>query len=179
MILTKHFGSKCVLNKKEIDIQRGKRYLFWGKSGIGKTTAMRILAGLESNEESDLLNLGKISMVFQEDRLLESFSAKENLLVVCSNINRVNKYLKAFGIPAEQRVREFSGGMKRRVAILRALISTHDSLFMDEPFTGLDDETYAMVINFINEKEKGKTIVVISHEERTFKDLYIDEIVEF
>ena len=179
MILTKHFGSKCVLDKKVIDIKSGKRYLFWGKSGIGKTTAMRILAGLESNEESDFPSLGKVSMVFQEDRLLESFSAKENLLAVCSNINRVNKYLSSFGIPSEQRVREFSGGMKRRVAILRALICDHDTLLMDEPFTGLDDETYKNVISFINEREKGKTIIIVSHEERVNKDLLIDEVIEF
>lgn len=179
MILTKHFGSKCVLDNKKIEIESCKRYLFWGRSGIGKTTALRLIAGLENNEDGSFLSLGKISIVFQEDRLLESFTAKENLLVVCNDINKVNEYLNKFDIPLYQSVKEFSGGMKRRVAILRALIYDHDTLLLDEPFTGLDDETYKKVVNFINEKEKGKTIIIISHEERVYKDLLIDEIIEF
>ena len=179
MIFTKHFGIKVVLDRKNIEIERGKKYLLWGKSGIGKTTLIRILSGLESNEEDSKIDIGRVSVVFQEDRLLESFTAEENLLTVCSDKNKVREYLKAFDIPREQRVREFSGGMKRRVAILRALLYEHDTLLMDEPFTGLDDETYKSVISFINEREKGKTIIIVSHEERVNKDLLIDEVIEF
>lgn len=179
MIITKHYGTACVLYKKNIDIKEGKRYLFWGRSGIGKTTALRIIAKLESNEETCDIKLGKISMVFQEDRLLESFTARENLLAVCDDKAIVDSALSAFKIPINQRVREFSGGMKRRVAILRALLYEHDTLLMDEPFTGLDDETYKSVISFINEREEGKTIIIVSHEERVNKDLLIDEVIEF
>ena len=179
MIFTKHFGTKVVLDRKNIEIKRGKKYLLWGKSGIGKTTLIRILAGLESNEEDSIIDVGRVSVVFQEDRLLNSFTAEENLLTVCSDKNKVREYLKAFDIPRGQRVREFSGGMKRRVAILRALLYDHDTLLMDEPFTGLDDETYKSVISFINEREKGKTIIIVSHEERVNKDLLIDEVIEF
>ena len=179
MIFTKHFGTKVVLDRKNIEIKRGKKYLLWGKSGIGKTTLIRILAGLESNEEDSIIDLGRVSVVFQEDRLLESFTAEENLLTVCSDKNKVREYLKAFDIPSEQRVKEFSGGMKRRVAILRALIAPHDTILMDEPFTGLDEQTYKRVVNFISSKEKGKTLIIVNHDKKVVNDLLIDEIIEF
>ena len=179
MIITKHYGTACVLYKKNIDIKEGKRYLFWGRSGIGKTTALRIIAKLESNEEPCDIKLGKISMVFQEDRLLESFTARENLLAVCDDKAIVDSALSAFKIPINQRVREFSGGMKRRVAILRALIAPHDTILMDEPFTGLDEQTYKRVVNFISSKEKGKTLIIVNHDKKVVNDLLIDEIIEF
>ena len=179
MIFTKHYGTKVVLDRKKIEIERGKKYLLWGKSGIGKTTLIRILSGLESNEEDSKIDIGRVSVVFQEDRLLESFTAEENLLTVCSDKNKVREYLKAFDIPREQRVREFSGGMKRRVAILRALIAPHDTILMDEPFTGLDEQTYKKVVNFIVATQKGKTLIIINHDKRVVNDLLIDEIIEF
>ena len=179
MIFTKHFGTKVVLDRKNIEIKRGKKYLLWGKSGIGKTTLIRILAGLESNEEDSIIDVGRVSVVFQEDRLLNSFTSEENLLTVCSDKNKVREYLKAFDIPSEQRVREFSGGMKRRVAILRALIAPHDTILMDEPFTGLDEQTYKRVVNFISSEEKGKTLIIVNHDKKVVNDLLIDEIIEF
>ena len=65
MIFTKHYGTKVVLDRKKIEIERGKKYLLWGKSGIGKTTLIRILSGLESNEEDAKMDSGRGSVVFQ------------------------------------------------------------------------------------------------------------------
>lgn len=143
-----------------------------GPSGCGKTTLLRILLGLEAPDSGNIQGLEnrKLSAVFQEDRLCENLSAYANIRLVCpSSVTKdmISKELTLVGLEGseQQPIRELSGGMKRRVAILRGLMADWDILLMDEPLRGLDTTTRDLVIKRILEKGAGKTIILVTHDE--------------
>ena len=143
-------------------------------SGAGKTTLLRILAGLEKVDSGQIEGLEglRISMVFQEDRLCENLSASANIRLVRGkkpwgrDKKLEAKISKAVGLGGceDQPVREFSGGMRQRTALLRALYSEWDVLFLDEPFKGLDEETKELVIEYTKKQCFGKTVIFVTHD---------------
>ena len=143
-----------------------------GPSGTGKTTLLRILAGLEKPDSGTADTDGKkIGYVFQEDRLLPAVSVRRNLEFVQEKPDRarIDEGMRMTGLTekADSLPDELSGGMKRRVALARALVSKPEILLMDEPFTGLDPELTAALIADIKTivKENGITAVVVSHQQ--------------
>lgn len=146
-------------------------------SGAGKTTLLRILAGLEKADSGQIEGLEglRISMVFQEDRLCENLSASANIRLVRGKKRwgrdkkleaKISKAMAAVGLGGceDQPVREFSGGMRQRTALLRALYSEWDVLFLDEPFKGLDEETKELVIEYTKKQCFGKTVIFVTHD---------------
>ena len=121
-----------------------------GESGCGKTTLLRIIAGLEDFSGSiSQVPSGGISMVFQEDRLLPWRTALENVaLVRDGSSGEAMCLLDAMELSAEagKLPGALSGGMQRRVALARALNFDGDMLLLDEPFKGLDEALRARVI---------------------------------
>lgn len=179
MIITKHYGGKCVLDHVRVDIAEGKVNLISGPSGVGKTTLSRILLGLEDNEGQPARLEGRLSAVFQEDRLIESFTAKENIRLVSDKSDEeISMLLSLLGLPENQCVREFSGGMRRRCAIARALFAPSDVILFDEPFTGLDEGTEKSVIEVMGKYIKGKTVILITHSRQAALELGYDTVTE-
>ena len=167
VIRRKAFGDKEVLKNITIELENGKSYIIEGPSGIGKTTLMRILAGLDNDFDGDVENPYKSPMVlFQENRLIENLSLISNLKAVNSDIRRLEEVLHCLELAGEENnaVSTLSGGMKRRAAIARALIADYDALFLDEPFTGLDESLIDRVAEYIKREAAGKTIIIISHD---------------
>ena len=121
------------------------------------------------------INNKKISVVFQEDSLCENLSVLLNIKLVCENISNleIEKSLELLDLKdcMHKRVRELSGGMKRRIAIIRALLYDFDLLIMDEPFKGLDKETKIKVMDFVISKLENKSAIIITHD--------MDEIMYF
>lgn len=115
-----------------------------------------------------------ISAVFQEDRLCESFSPLENVMMCagCSiKASLVRQEMEKL-LPAkclDRPVSTLSGGMKRRVAVYRALLTPSDVLVMDEPFTGMDEELKHSVIAYIREKQAGRILILSTHQEEDVK----------
>ena len=111
-----------------------------------------------------------ISAVFQENRLLEGYTAIENLRFALGkrySSEALTAYLLRL-LPEDalsKPVCEFSGGMKRRVAILRAILAPSEIILMDEPFTGLDAGTKADVIRYLQKKSAGKLTLLSTHQE--------------
>ena len=144
--LCKSFGGRTVLRDLTFTAGPGITAVM-APSGTGKTTLLRILLGLERPDSGTVEGLAgkRLSAVFQEDRLLEHLSADGNLRFVLGRAYdpaAARALLDRLGLPdtGPQPVREFSGGMKRRLALARALLAPFDALSLDEPFTGLDRE---------------------------------------
>ncbi len=169
--LCKAYNNVAVLENFDLTIKEGGTYCILGKSGIGKTTLLRILMNLETLDSGTIEGLEKIkiSTVFQEDRLLEYLDVYSNIVISdIKNIKEktVEDALKKVGLEEckHQIVSELSGGMKRRVAILRACLAEFDLLLLDEPFKGLDEETKKQVLSFVEESIQDKTMIFITHD---------------
>ena len=168
--LSKKYGEKKVLEDLNLVLEAGKTYTMAGPSGCGKTTFLRILMGLEKADSGTITGVpGKISAVFQENRLSESFSALDNVMLVMNSENKKEtaaELLHALGLTDNltKPVKTFSGGMKRRVALARALAADYDLLILDEPFTGLDAQNRELAIKVIEEYTKNKTVLLVSHD---------------
>ena len=180
--VSKSYGEQVVLKKLTVRFPEEKISCIMGPSGCGKTTLMRILLGLERADEGRVEGVpyGKISAVFQEDRLCENVSAIRNLKLVSekdeAELRREMEALRlgeAFGKP----VRELSGGMKHRVAILRALLAPCGCIMMDEPLKGLDEETKIVTAGYIRKNAKEKTLIVITHDRQDLELLGADKLL--
>ena len=149
---------------------QGKTTCVMGPSGCGKTTLLSLLLGLERPDSGEITGLSGLrkSAVFQEHRLCEDVSAAANLRLVAPRLSRqeAEALLAGLGLgdSLRQPVREFSGGMKRRTAILRALAAPYDVLFADEPFQGLDQDTKGLVLDYWREQTRGKTVILVTHD---------------
>ena len=165
--LKKSFNNKILFDGFDMRLPDTGRYYLYGPSGCGKTTLLRIICGLDTDFDGLVEHDGIISYVFQENRLIPTLTAYENVFEVCQNKEKALMLLDKTGLgdDADKYPAELSGGMNRRVAIARALSFEHDILLLDEPFTALDGEIKNSVISLINELEKDRLILFVSHDE--------------
>lgn len=169
--ICKRYGEKQVLQNIDFSLEEGKITALMGASGRGKTTLLRILMGLEQADagEGPLMDGVRISAVFQEDRLLERLTAEGNLRFVAQHseqIEEIPRLLQELGLGSETKESStFSGGMKRRLAIARALLADYDLLVLDEPFRGLDEETKRQTMETVHRRSFGKTVLLVTHDE--------------
>ena len=148
-----------------------------GPSGCGKTTLLHILAGLLKPCGGTVSDFPEnISIMFQEDRLLPWLNAYENVALVRSgNLSwkgqddRAAQLLKALDIDPAMGIGSMSGGMKRRVALARALAFESEALLLDEPFKGMDEDLVQRAAKLIS--SQGKITVVSTHSEAEAKAL--------
>lgn len=170
--LSKAFDGLLVLKNLNMELHQGNTYCLMGASGSGKTTLLRILLGLEQPDSGSIQGLSslRLTAVFQENRLCSAFSPIENVMLATGktlSAQQIEAELCRI-LPKESLTRpavSLSGGMKRRTAICRALLAPSDGIIMDEPFTGLDEQTKQVVIGYILEKSAGKLLLVSTHQE--------------
>ena len=143
--LCKAFGGKTVLQDFSCELEEGRVTALMAPSGAGKTTLLRILLGLETADSGEITGLSgkRLAAVFQEDRLLDFMTPVDNIRLPVPKLERavILREMAAMGLTGceNQPVRELSGGMRRRVAILRALLCGADVIALDEPFKGRGD----------------------------------------
>lgn len=168
--LRKSYGGTAVLQGVSFTAEIGLTRVT-GSSGIGKTTLLRILLGLErADGGATNADCFRWAAVFQEDRLLEQLDAAGNLrfaLGAAYDEAAARALLAELGLGevGDKRVWDWSGGMKRRLALARALLAPSDALALDEPFTGLDAENREAAMRAILRAAETKIVILSTHEE--------------
>ena len=167
--ISKAFEGKKVLSDVSFSVKKGECVALTGASGAGKTTLMRIIAGLEKPDSGEIIFTGtpRQTYVFQENRLLNNISVLENILAVAPDKKRALYLLERLELSEDKNKKagDLSGGMKRRLAIARALCFSGDIYYLDEPLRELDSELADKTAALIKEEIKGKTALLITHDE--------------
>lgn len=175
--LTKCFGAKCLF--RELNLAVSEPVVLWAPSGWGKTTLLRILMGLETPTSGTVQGTGRVSAVFQEDRLCPQLSAVENVLLVlpgeaAAYREKIELDLHCLGMDAAALclpARRLSGGQKRRAALVRALWAPSDTLLLDEPFTGMDPETMKKAAALLKERCGTRNVLLATHDRDAIREL--------
>jgi len=191
--LSKYFGDRVVLNDISTVFERGKTNLVIGQSGSGKTVLLKCIVGLLEVEQGEILydqvvfnqlpfqeqkDIRKqIGMLFQGSALFDSMTVEKNVmfpldmftrLTLAEKRERVNFCLKRVNLERVNRLypAEISGGMKKRVAIARAIALNPSYLFCDEPNSGLDPQTSIVIDELIKEitEEYNITTIINTHD---------------
>ena len=168
----KSYGDHVVLKHFSHRFPAERVTTIFGRSGCGKTTLLRLIAALEAPDAGSITGVpdGGLSMVFQEDRLPLQLNAADCIACVLKKAPdrqaRIQDALQALGLGdvRDQPVRSFSGGMRRRVALARALLFPSPLVLLDEPFKGLDADTRDSVLAFARPLLAGRTTLLVTHD---------------
>ena len=159
-------GDKIILQDFSLSLPSQGVLCLSGPSGCGKTSLLRVLAGLTPLSSGSITHMLDSRMVFQEDRLIPWLSVEANL-TAASGISQAEarRWLQLCGLEQEYHARpgSLSGGMRRRVAIVRALAAPSQLLLLDEPFQGLDSDTKSLLYPAILEAAAEKPVVIATH----------------
>lgn len=181
--LSKAFGAQVILDAIDMDIQLGSHTTIIGKSGIGKSVLLKCIAGLLPPDSGSVSIDGAkdsappCSYMFQQNALFDSLTVEDNIALplrergkaksqeiktrVYDLLDQLELHTAATKYPAE-----ISGGMKKRVALARALITNPEIILFDEPTTGLDPQRKYAVFEMIRSYRKrfGFTVLMVSHD---------------
>lgn len=179
--LTKRFSKKLAVDSVNINVRKGDIYGFIGKNGAGKTTLIRIVAGLskptsgevELFESKDLdKSRAKIGTIIESPAIYPTLTAKQNLiaqqkLLGKNDMKEIDDLLNKVGLAdtGKKKAKNFSLGMKQRLAIALSLLGNPEFLVLDEPINGLDPTGIKEVRDLILDlnKEHGVTVLISSH----------------
>ena len=156
-----------------------------GESGKGKTTLLSIAAGIVNPDRGKFVHSGNISYMFQEPRLFSWFTVSRNIEAVLPSDKKhlSRKYLSFIGMEEDsgKYPRELSGGMKQRVSFARFLAYTEATdanlLLLDEPFSSIDENMTAAMIEILKNSAKNKTVLYVTHNSNE-AGLVGDNIIE-
>lgn len=166
-ICSKKYNTKTVLKDINITVKQNEFISIIGPSGCGKSTFLNILSKLDDEYDGNIdIPFDEISFVFQDDRLIPWLTIKENLLLVSQSkdLEEIKKLLKLIGLDEflDEYPKVLSGGMKRRVAFVRAFINQPKLILLDEPFTSLDFPTsQELKKDFLELCKKFNPIVIL------------------
>ena len=174
--VTKKFGDKVILDNFSYSFAEVGLYVITGKSGIGKTTLLRMIAGLDKDYTGTIYGggSGAVSMSFQEYRLFPHLSAVDNVAIACFDKPDKENYLECMGMLSRLGLSsqdfsllpsELSGGMKQRVSLARAFIKDKPILLLDEATKELDAHHARAVLEVIGELANTRLVILVTHSE--------------
>ncbi len=184
--ITKSFGNLKVLNKINLEIKKGDKYILFGSNGAGKTTLVKILSTILPLDSGELYLFGNkienhstteikasIGFMSHQSYLYNDLSAWENLnfyahlYSIKLKKERIENILKVIGLyhRSNDRIVTFSRGMKQRLSLARAILHDPEMIFLDEPYAGLDIRAQEILNKLIIRLNKmGKTFFFITHD---------------
>ncbi|MBB3732816.1 ABC transporter ATP-binding protein, partial [Nonomuraea dietziae] len=168
--LTKSYGAKTVLRELDLDIARGEFFALLGPSGTGKTTLLRVLAGLELPDAGTVLAPPRRTTVYQEPRLVQARRVLANVTLGLPRSARESgrAALAEVGLEGydEAWPSTLSGGEAQRVALARALVRQPELLLLDEPFAALDALTRLQMQELVAElcARHRPAVVLVTHD---------------
>ncbi len=177
--LSKSYDNLIVHQRLNVKIKENQITSLLGPSGCGKTTLLRILAGLEPFDSGEIIGVQgkKIAYLFQEDRLMPWLTAEENIAYVLKSkymkeqveekIDSIFELIQLQGYK-NYGIDKLSGGMKRRIALGRALAYDGELLLLDEPFKGLDDALKESLYEGVKAyfAQKPCTVINVTHDKK-------------
>lgn len=176
-IKSKAFGRTQVLKDVTFMLKPGECLAILGKSGVGKSTLLRLVAGIDTDFEGTVQRPEAMAFVFQEPTLLPWRSALDNLLLVHPDLSEVGarESLRKVGLwdKADQFPGQLSLGQQRRLALARAFAGKPELLILDEPFVSLDEKTAAEMVALTRElmNEVAPATLFVTHERQEAREL--------
>jgi ABC-2 type transport system ATP-binding protein len=169
--LSKHFGTKQVLNNINLTFSDGNVYGIVGKNGAGKTTLFRCIAGLEDYKgavESELTPLkNHLGLLLTEPYFFSKITGKEYIRLLCNaRENKIDDIERRniFDLPLNQYASTYSTGMKKKLAITAILLQDNKYFILDEPFNGVDIQSNIIISEIIHKlRELNKIVIISSH----------------
>ncbi len=161
------YDGRQVLNGFSLRVDEGERICLFGKSGIGKSTVVRLITGLEKQDSGEINNTFNMSVLFQEDRLLPFKTVYGNIKMFSKKSDaEIDKVIEALGIIdfRDSYPSQLSGGMSRRASLARTLLIDANLYIFDEPFASLDSSNTKLAIDLINTCTKNKAVILITHD---------------
>ena len=200
--LTKTYDTNTIFKALNLSVADGEVLSIVGPSGIGKTTLIKILAGLETADAGEVRLNGeqlaidgtradaKVGLIFQDFNLFPNYTVIENIMLAPINVSRLSRdaakakataLLATLGMTdkADLYPYQLSGGQKQRVAIARALAMDPKILAYDEPTSGLDEASTKQVAEVVKTlKAQGVTQLIITHDQ-PFAEMVSDRVFDF
>ena len=179
--LSKTIDDKQILDKLDMLLKEGDVLALKGSNGSGKTTFLRIIAGIDKDYEGKIefdksLTIGYVP---QDIVLFESLSVKDNLKAFCNgnnakeNFTRLENYAKELNFSGlfKKKINKLSGGQKRLVNFLVGLAGNPKIILLDEIIVGMDEDTVNKVIKLINVIKTDKIIIITSHQDEFMREV--------
>lgn len=180
--ITKSFDKKLLFSNFSFSFNDSGIYAITGESGIGKTTLLRMICGLDKDFSGEIIGGGfeNVSFCFQEHRLFPTLSAYDNVSKIAfkeeteeskENVRLILQKLKFTEADMNLYPEELSGGMRQRVAFARAILKDSKILILDEATKELDTNLVETVLEIIREIAKKRLVIVVTHKEQEIEKL--------
>ena len=193
---TKIIKGMTVLDNINLTLEKSSLSLIVGGNGSGKTMLLRALSGLIFPTSGEILIDGKklifnekfpvdIGICIEQNGMQSNISGFENLAYL-ANINKIIdeeeilRYMKLFDVYKykDMKFKKYSLGMKKKLALIQAVMENQDLMIFDEPLNGLDEKSIDVFVKHLEEeKAKGKTIIIATHKQNIFENI-LDGVLE-